>query len=124
MRPPRRPAWTNPTVPAENSGVDLESVLDTRAVVAGQSLDGTRTVAPRGADPSACFRIASLTKAFTAITLVRTCNAHDIPLSTPAVALLPALAQDWRADPAITVEQLLGQVSGLCESVEGTDVAT
>jgi CubicO group peptidase (beta-lactamase class C family) len=36
---------------------------------------------------------------------------------------LPALASDWRADPTITVEQLLAQVSGLRESVEGTTVA-
>jgi D-alanyl-D-alanine carboxypeptidase len=34
------------------------------------------------------------------------------------VELLPSLTADWRADPAITVGQLLGQVSGLREAVD------
>jgi D-alanyl-D-alanine carboxypeptidase len=34
------------------------------------------------------------------------------------VELLPSLAADWRADPAITVAQLLGQVSGLRQAVD------
>ena len=48
---------------------------------------------------------------------------HGVPLSTPAIELLSGLAPDWRADPRLTVEQILGQVSGLRESVDATTVA-
>lgn len=54
---------------------------------------------------------------------VRAFAQHGIPLTTPAIELLPDLAGDWRADASITVEQLLAQVSGLRGSVEGTTVA-
>lgn len=70
-----------------------------------------------------CFRIASLTKAFTSTALVMTLQERDVPLSTPAIELLPHLAPDWQADVSLTVEQILGQVSGLRESVDSTAVA-
>ncbi|MEY9927342.1 D-alanyl-D-alanine carboxypeptidase [Catenulispora sp. GP43] len=95
-------------------------------VVVGVSREGLRTVetdGPLDADGSSVFRIASLTKPLTAAATVRAFAQHGIPLTTPAIELLPALAADWRADAAITVEQLLAQVSGLCESVDGATVA-
>lgn len=96
------------------------------AVVAGASRAGIRTTATRGTAgdvaPESCFRIASLTKVFTSAALVRTLRDKGVPLDTPAVDLLPALAPDWRADTRLTVAQLLGQVSGLRESVDAATV--
>lgn len=95
-------------------------------VVVGISRDGRRTVevdGPVDADGTSPFRIASLTKPFTAVATVRAFAERGIALTTPAIELLPALAADWRADQAVTVEQLLAQVSGLRESVEGSTVA-
>lgn len=113
--------------------VNLRDVLgrqgglsDAPAVVAGLSVAGARSVAARGAasvTSDSCFRIASLTKPFTSAALVRTLREHDVPLRTPAIELLPGLETDWRADPSLTVEQLLGQVSGLRESVDAATVA-
>lgn len=91
------------------------------AVAAGLSVAGTRSVATRGTvevTADSCFRIASLTKVFTCLALLRTLREKDIPLTTPVLDLLPGLAGDWRADPGLTVEQVLGQVSGLRESVD------
>lgn len=96
------------------------------AAVAGLSAPGTRSVATRGAlqvTTDSCFRIASLTKAFTAAALVLTLRERDVPLSTPAIELLPRLAPDWRADVDLTVDQILGQVSGLREAVDSGTVA-
>jgi CubicO group peptidase (beta-lactamase class C family) len=96
------------------------------ALVAGVSSQGARTITAGGQVPvtgSSAYRIASLTKTFTAAATVLALAERAIPLSTPAVDLLPSLAADWRADPAITVEHLLGQVAGLRESVDGAAVA-
>ncbi|MFI9829253.1 serine hydrolase domain-containing protein [Streptomyces sp. NPDC051913] len=96
------------------------------AVVAGASRAGIRTTVTRGAAgsvaPESSFRIASLTKVFTSAALVRTLREKGVPPATPAIDLLPALAPDWRADPRLSVEQLLGQVSGLRESVDAAMV--
>jgi D-alanyl-D-alanine carboxypeptidase len=94
--------------------------------VFGISRGGRRTFETAGsieADSSSVFRIASLTKPLTAVATVLAFAERGIPLTTPAIELLPELAADWHADATITVEQLLGQVSGLRESVEGTTVA-
>ncbi|HEY3955041.1 MAG TPA: serine hydrolase domain-containing protein [Streptosporangiaceae bacterium] len=96
------------------------------ALAAGVSSRGVRTITTGGKVPvtgSSAYRIASLTKTFTAAATVLALAERAIPLSTPAVELLPSLAPDWRADPAITVEHLLGQVAGLRESVDGATVA-
>ena len=106
---------------AEQSGL-----RDVPAVVAGSSVAGVRTTAAQGPDTvtgESCFRIASLTKVFTATALVRTLRAKGIPLGTPVVELLPGLAADWRADQGLTLEQNLGQVSGLRETVDAATVA-
>ena len=86
---------------------------------------GVRTTATRGpvaVTAESCFRIASLTKVLTSAALVRTLRDKGVPLGTPAVELLPGLAPDWRADRTLTVEQVLGQVSGLRESVDAATV--
>jgi len=80
-------------------------------------------VATRAAEADTCFRIASLTKTFTAAALGLALIERGIPLHTPAIDLLPTLARDWRADPGLTVGQILGQVSGLRESVDASSVA-
>ncbi|MBS2534626.1 beta-lactamase family protein [Catenulispora sp. NF23] len=95
-------------------------------VIIGVSRDGRRTIeklGPLQADESSVFRIASLTKPLTAVATVRALAERGIALTTPAIELLPDLAADWRADRTITVEQLLGQVAGLRESVDGATVA-
>ena len=74
------------------------------------------------ATAESCFRIASLTKVFTSAALVRTLRDKGVPLGTPVIELLPGLAPDWRADQSLTVEQILGQVSGLSESVDAATV--
>jgi CubicO group peptidase (beta-lactamase class C family) len=93
---------------------------------AGTSRHGARAFAD-GADRPAAglaqYRIASLTKPFTAAALVLALVGRGVPLSVPAVELLPSLAADWRADPAITVGQLLGQVSGLRQAVDSPALA-
>lgn len=111
------------------TGIPLvDRVADTAilALTVGLSRRGKRSVALGGREPAkelSCYRIASLTKAFTSAATVLAMAERSIPLSTPAIELLPSLAPDWRADPAITVEQLLGQVSGLQESVNGAAAA-
>lgn len=113
--------------------VNLQELMDEQAglrdvpaVVAGSVVAGARTTAARGSvavTADSCFRIASLTKIFTCAALVRALRGKGVPLDTPAVELLPGLAQDWRADKGLTVEQVLGQVSGLRESVDAATVA-
>lgn len=96
------------------------------ALALGISHRGDRSFACGGERPvtdRSVYRIASLTKPFTAAATILALTARGIPLSTPAVELLPGLAADWRADPAITVEQLLGQVAGLRPSVDATAMA-
>ena len=93
---------------------------------AGTSRHGARAFADGGDRPTAGlaeYRIGSLTKPFTAAAVVLTLAGQGIPLSVPAVELLPSLAADWRADPAITVGQLLGQVSGLRQAVDSGTLA-
>jgi D-alanyl-D-alanine carboxypeptidase len=103
------------------AGLDAPS-----AVVVGASHRGSRgdrgygLVPPNG---ESAFRIASLTKPFTATALVLALRERAIPLPTPAIELLPTLSADWRADRSITVEQLLGQVAGLRDSVTADAVA-
>jgi D-alanyl-D-alanine carboxypeptidase len=102
------------------------SLRDVPAVAAGSSVAGARTTATLGPDTvtaESCFRIASLTKVFTSTALLRTLRDQGVPLDTPVVELLPGLAPDWRADSGITVAQILGQVSGLRESVDGGTAA-
>ncbi|MEV0720384.1 serine hydrolase domain-containing protein [Asanoa sp. NPDC050611] len=86
-------------------------------VAVGVSNAGTRQVATG----ATAFRIASLTKACTSTALVLTMRERGIPLDTAVRELLADL--DWRADPGITVEHLLGQVSGLRESVDAATAA-
>ncbi|MFJ1556062.1 serine hydrolase [Streptomyces mirabilis] len=114
------------------SPVKLQELLDkqdsygARAVLAGLSAAKVRSVATRGAvrvSPDSCFRIASLTKVFTCTALVKTMRDNSIPLGTAVIELLPDLAPGWRADVRLAIEQILGQVSGLRESVGSTALA-
>jgi CubicO group peptidase (beta-lactamase class C family) len=92
----------------------------------GTARGGERVIACGGTTPvtpESPYRIASLTKPFTAAAVVLSFAARDIPLRVPAIDLVPALRADWRADPAITVEQLLGQVAGLRPSVDSAAMA-
>jgi len=102
----------------------LDNLRDVPAAVAGISLAGTRDVAAKGADEVSCFRIASLTKAFTSTAVVRSLLSRGVPLDTPAITLLPGFEADWEAEKSIDVAQVLGQVTGLRESVSAADVAS
>lgn len=68
-------------------------------------------------------RVVGQTKVFTCTALVKTMRDNSIPLGTSVIELLPDLAPGWRADVRLTVEQVLGQVSGLRESVDSTALA-
>ncbi len=104
----------------ELSGAELSGVS------AGTSRYGVREFAG-GADPAAGawdrYRIASLTKPVTAAAVVLALESRGIPLAAAAAELLPSLASDWRADPGVTVEQLLGQTAGLQEAVDADALA-
>lgn len=114
-----------PPVNLEKLMEEQPNLRDVPAVAAGSSMAGTRATAVHGAlavTPDSHFRIASLTKAFTSTALVRMLRDRGIPLDTPVMELLPGLEPDWRADEALTIEQILGQVSGLHESVDAAAV--
>ena len=122
-----RRGQSNARYPAEPVSV-TRRLPDTTASaqVVGVSERRERTIATGGGaavTEQSRFRIASLTKAFTSAATVLALSQRAIPLSTPAIELLPSLVPDWKADRTITVEQLLGQVAGLRESVDGTAVA-
>ena len=82
------------------------------------------SAAGRPFSPDTPFRIASLTKTLTAAAAVMACRDRGRPLDVPLVELLPQLADDWRAAPSLSLAQVLGQVSGLRESVDAATLAT
>lgn len=97
--------------------------VTTRAVV-GASVRGERHLATVGdTTDRSVFRIASLTKTFTATAAVRALHRAGVPLETPVIQLLPELTEHWSAAPDITVEHLLAQTSGLHPGVTGADAA-
>jgi D-alanyl-D-alanine carboxypeptidase len=97
---------------------------DVEALAVGVVQDGTRNVATRGpATAGSRYRIASLSKPFTSAATILALRERGIPLSAPAIQLVPSLAGDWRADPTITVGHILGQVSGLRQTVDSNAVA-
>ncbi|MET9670983.1 serine hydrolase domain-containing protein [Streptomyces sp. NPDC006475] len=99
---------------------------DVPAIAVGSSVAGARTTATQGrveVTAESCFRIASLTKVFTSTALVRLLLDNGVPLGVPVIELLPGLAPDSRADKSLTIEQILGQVSGLRESVDAATVS-
>ena len=69
------------------------------------------------------FRIASLTKPFTATAAVLAARRADVSLDTPVLEVLPTLAPDWRADPTISLSHVLAQASGLSGRVTADEVA-
>jgi CubicO group peptidase (beta-lactamase class C family) len=112
------PMRADPTLTDRVAGTAIPSLI------VGTSRDGERTVAAAGpVTESSPYRIASLTKPFTSAAVVMSFAARAIPLSVPAIDLVPALREDWRADPAITVEHLLAQVAGLRPAVDSAALA-
>jgi D-alanyl-D-alanine carboxypeptidase len=114
-----------PTVNLQKLIDEQTSFRDVPAVAVGSSVAGACTTATRGpvgVTADSCFRIASLTKVFTSAALVRMLRDNGVPLGVPVIELLPGLAPDWRADESLTIEQILGQVSGLRESVDAATV--
>lgn len=92
--------------------------------VLASSAAGVRRLEPTGTTGAGTpYRIASLTKPFTALATVLACRDAGVALDTPVLALLPELADDWAAERTITVADLLAQTAGLAPSVSAAGVA-
>lgn len=63
------------------------------------------------------FRIASITKSFVAVTILRLVDRHVLGLDDPVQRWLPGLVPDAR----VTIRQLLGHTSGLFDYAEDAD---
>lgn len=101
-----------------------EIALSASKAVVGVSRAGERIFARVGdVDEHSIFRIASLTKTFTAVATVRAAAAAGVPLHTSVRQLMPPLKSRWSADRDITVEHLLAQTSGLTPAVTAADAA-
>lgn len=68
------------------------------------------------------FRIASLTKPFTAVAALLAMQRTAAGLETPVFDTLPELHGDWAADKTLTIGQVLSQTSGLAPTVTAEDV--
>jgi len=64
----------------------------------------------RGTSPDAPFRIASLTKAFTATVILQMVSEGKVGLDEPVAKYLPALPTAWKG---VTVRHLLNHTSGI-----------
>jgi CubicO group peptidase (beta-lactamase class C family) len=98
------------------AALDLSAFTGLGAVV-GVSSRGEREMAATGATVHTPFRIASLTKTFTAAAVVRALRGKGFELSLPVAEILPEL------DTELTVEQVLAQSSGLKQTAEAAAVA-
>jgi CubicO group peptidase (beta-lactamase class C family) len=85
--------------------------------VAGVSRRGEREVAATGVTVETPFRIASLSKTFTAAAVVRALRDKGFAVNVPVVELLPEL------DTKLTVEHVLAQSTGLKQAVEASAAA-
>lgn len=112
---------------------DLVETSGWPGAAAGSSFRGRRVIVchgvsdvrtGRGVRPDTAFRIASLTKPITAAATVLAFEDRGLPLETPLLDLLPALERDWNAEGRLSAAQVLGQVSGLRESVDASEMAT
>ena len=92
--------------------------------VVGISSGGVRRAVPVGtAAIDTPFRIASLTKAVTAVATVLAAQRAGVELDTPVIEVLPVLRDDWAADERLTVAEVLSQTSGLASTVAADDIA-
>lgn len=98
------------------AGLDLSGFAGL-AGVAGVSNRGEREMAATGATVDTPFRIASLTKTFTAAAVVRALWNKGFELSASVAEILPELKT------VLTVEQVLAQSSGLKQTVSASEVA-
>lgn len=108
----------SPTINATSLD-DIASVA-----VVGVSITGRRRVSPVGtATSTTAFRIASLTKPFTAAATVVAARRAGVELDTPVIEVMRHLRNDWAADQRLTIAQVLSQTSGLAPTVTSDDVA-
>lgn len=75
-------------------------------------------VTERAVEIETPFRIASLTKTFTAAATVLACRSAGLALSAPILELVPQLAKGWQVAPELTLDAVLAQVSGLRDGVD------
>jgi CubicO group peptidase (beta-lactamase class C family) len=78
----------------------------------GFGVRDTETKAP--ITPQTLFRIGSTTKPLTVMALMRLVEAGQLDLDTPVVKYLP----EFKANPKITLRQLLSHTAGLSDSAE------
>lgn len=104
---------------------DLSALAEVAGgAVVAVSRAGHRSTASVGAvDEHSIFRIASLTKTFTAVATIRAAESAGVALKTPVLQLLPQLEEHWVADRGITLEHVLAQTSGLAPAVTGAEAA-
>lgn len=94
------------------------------AVVAARTSGQPSQVLPVGAAGGGTpFRIASLTKPFTAVATVLACQRTGTTLETCVAGVLPELRGDWAADTGLTITDVLSQTSGLAPAVTADDIA-
>jgi CubicO group peptidase (beta-lactamase class C family) len=100
--------------------------------VVGVWADGATEVAAAGlADwetgeglrPQVRLPIASVTKPIVATAAVRLWQRRGIPIDAPLAPLLPALADDWRASPRLSLRHLLSHTSGLRPQIAPAELA-
>jgi D-alanyl-D-alanine carboxypeptidase len=91
--------------------------------VVGVSTGGApQVVSTEGAASDTPFRIASLTKPFTAVTAVKAAGHAGVGLDTPVLDVLSELGDDWAADRQLTIAEVLSQISGLAATVSADEV--
>lgn len=101
---------------------DLAMVSDS-AVLAVSHCGEREVVSVGDGGPEAVFRIASLTKPFTAVATIQAAASAGVSLDTPVLEVLDDLREGWNADTGITIRHVLAQTAGLRPSLEGSDVA-
>ncbi len=94
------------------------------SAVVGTSSGGVRTTAAVGsATLVSPFRIASLSKPFTAVATALAAENAGIGLDAAVLDVLPQLRTDWSADHGLTIAEALSQTSGLSPTVTAEDIA-
>lgn len=79
---------------------------------------GQMTVQSLGVSPQARFKVASVSKSFTAAVILRLADQGKLDLDRPVTQYVPLVWQDSRG-PAVTVRHLLNQTSGLSDGASG-----
>ena len=106
------------------SSLDLRPLRQVaRCAIVAVSAGRVRQMVSIGTASDTSFRIASLTKALTAVCAVRAAERAGVGLDTHVLDVLPALRDDWAADTGPTIAEVLSQTSGLATTVTADDIS-